>query len=144
MSFAEALLALTLNLFFEARGESERGMHAVADVTVTRVVDVRYPNNMVDVVLQPRQFSWVREQLHPHERNLQGLISLQHRVLHSGKYSSRDIEAYRRAERVARKVLQDGYRPVYHFTHFHNTKVKPYWSRLRVGVWIGNHLFYKL
>lgn len=143
MTFAEAVLAMTLNLFFEARGEGERGMQAVADVTITRVEDKRYPNNIQDVVLQRRQFSWTHTKLKPSERNLQGLMSMQRHILHSGKFKSKDIEAYRRAEKVARKTLQAGYKPRIKFTHFHNTKVNPSWAKYK-GQWIGKHIFYRM
>lgn len=144
MTFAEALLALTLNLFFEARGEGVRGMEAVADVTITRVHDQRYPDNVLDVVLQSRQFSWTHQKLKRKDRNLQGLIALQHDVLHSGKYSWKDIERYRQAERIAKKALQDGYKPRYRFTHFHTIKIRPYWVEYRNGMKLGNHIFYRI
>lgn len=142
MTGAEAILALTLNLFFEARGEGYHGMQAVADVTVTRVKDDRYPDNVVDVVLQPYQFSWTVDKLS--DNNLFELMELQRYVLHSGKYNEQEIDAYRVAEKIARKVLQNDYRVRYRFTHYHATSVTPYWADSHKGYWIGNHLFYRI
>lgn len=140
MNFEAALLALTLNIFFEARGESEMGQHAVADTVITRVIDPRYPDSVEDVVLQHKQFSWVREKK---VMSFVDLIDLQHRVLHSKGTKPADIAAYKRAEKLARKVLRPGYKPRYRFTHFHSTKVHPYWARYQ-GAWIGRHIFYRL
>lgn len=142
MTFAEALLALTLNLFFEARGEGVRGMEAVADVTITRVHDKRYPNNVQDVVLQSRQFSWTRQHLKG-RKDFFGLVSLQNELLHSGKMKPADLKRYKEAEAIARKVLREGYKPRYRFTHFHTIKIRPYWVEYRSGMQIGNHIFYR-
>ncbi|MGL4518407.1 MAG: cell wall hydrolase, partial [Phocaeicola sp.] len=136
----ESLLALTLNIFYEARGEGEVGMHAVADVTIIRA---KTPSNVVNAVLAPYQFSWVKDKLKPKERNLFGLMALQRHILHSGKFKTQEIEAYRRAERIASKVLQDRYKPRYRFTHFHVVGLKPNWGGSG-GKRIGNHVFYRL
>ncbi|MGL5014029.1 MAG: cell wall hydrolase, partial [Bacteroidales bacterium] len=137
---AEALLALTLNLFFEARGENLNGQWAVADVTINRA---KTPENVMDVVLAPSQFSWVKERLKPEDRNLQGLIALQEHILHSGKYQTQDIEAYKRAESIAHKALQADYKPRYRFNHFHVVGVYTDWGNGN-GKRIGSHIFYRL
>lgn len=142
MTFAEAVLALTLNLFFEARGEGVRGMAAVADVTITRVHDRRYPDNVVGVVLQSRQFSWTRTHLKG-RKNFFGMVELQNELLHSGKMKPADFQRYKEAEAIARKVLSDKYKPRYRFTHFHTIKIRPYWVEYRSGMQIGNHIFYR-
>ena len=58
---------LAKNIYFEARNQSEYGKFAVANVTMNRVKDPRFPNTICDVVFQgPRvkkrvggcQFSW--------------------------------------------------------------------------------------
>lgn len=130
---SEAVLALTLNLFFEARGEGEVGMKAVADTVITRVESSKYPDDVVGVVLQRKQFSWANSLS---ERTIFGLMNKQGEALRINP------EAYRRAERVARMALDKGHRnrP---FIHFHSTKVKPYWAKSMSGHRIGNHIFYK-
>ncbi|MGL6010207.1 MAG: cell wall hydrolase [Shewanella oncorhynchi] len=126
-------MALALNLFFEARGEGEAGMRAVADTVITRVESPSYPDNVVGVVLQRKQFSWANSLS---ERSIFGLMSKQGEALRINP------EAYRKAERVARMALDKGHkkRP---FIHFHSVKIKPYWAKSMLGHRIGNHIFYK-
>ncbi len=56
---------LALNIYFEARSESERGKLAVGHVVMNRVVSARFPDTVCDVVRQGGelrrhqcQFSW--------------------------------------------------------------------------------------
>lgn len=137
---AEAVLIMTMNIYHESRGESLAGQYAVADTVITRVNDTRWPNSVEGVVLQSKQFSWVREK---RVKNVFDLMALQDAILHSKATVPRDIAAYRQAEKIARRVLKAGYKPRYKFTHFHATKILPYWARYR-GVWIGNHVFYRI
>ena len=62
---AEALLCLTLNVYHEARGEPFLGQVAVAEVTLNRVDDLRWPDTVCEVVYQPYQFSWTLEDKDP-------------------------------------------------------------------------------
>ena len=48
---------LARTLWGEARGETARGRHAVANVIMNRVSDRRWPNSAAAVCLQPWQFS---------------------------------------------------------------------------------------
>lgn len=137
---AEAVLIMTMNIYHEARGESLAGQQAVADTVITRVCDARWPDSVKGVVLQRKQFSWVKEK---RVKNVFDLMALQDAILHSKKTKPQEIEAYRRAEKIARKVLQSGYKPRNKFTHFHTTKVHPYWARYK-GLWVGNHIFYRM
>lgn len=125
---ADSILALALTLFFEARGTSEAEKRMVADVVITRLHSDKYPNDVVDVVLQPHQFSWTRSMK---EKNLFGLISLQQRILKSKKYSEKDKASYRECERIAREVLRKGYMPRHKFTHFHSHHVRVKWNKTR-------------
>ena len=45
-------------LWFEARGESEQGIHAVASVLVNRTNSYRYSNKICEVAKQRKQFSF--------------------------------------------------------------------------------------
>lgn len=57
------LFCLAQNIFFEAGTESYMGKVAVALVTLNRVKDIRYPNNVCDVVKQgPTYESWKTRQ----------------------------------------------------------------------------------
>lgn len=48
----DAINALALNMYYEARGEGVDGMLLIADVTLTRVDYPYYPDNICDVVFQ--------------------------------------------------------------------------------------------
>ncbi|MGL5581838.1 MAG: cell wall hydrolase [Cetobacterium sp.] len=139
--FEMLLLVLTLNLYMEAGGEGERGMEAVADVVVTRVMSDHYPDDAFEVVMQKAQFSWVREQK---VKDFDDLMALQQRVLNKASRNPKSLEAYRRAEKIARKTLQTGYKPSKYYTHFHNMSVMPKWAKGRYGRPIGNHVFYRI
>lgn len=53
---------MVMALYFEARGESKTGIHAVANVIMNRVKHKRFPGTVCGVVLQKHkklcQFSW--------------------------------------------------------------------------------------
>lgn len=57
-SVKEDILCLAKNIYFEANNQSYLGQQAVAFVTLNRVKSDLYPNNICDVVWQPKQFSW--------------------------------------------------------------------------------------
>lgn len=50
---------VALAIYFEARGESQKGQRAVGNVVMNRVADRRYPNTPCGVLFQPRQFSFI-------------------------------------------------------------------------------------
>ena len=53
------LYCMAMNIYFEAKSEPKAGQYAVADVTLNRVNDSRYPNSICEVVLQgPTRESW--------------------------------------------------------------------------------------
>tara|TARA_A100001201_G_scaffold65110_1_gene61207 strand:+ start:1023 stop:1475 length:453 start_codon:yes stop_codon:yes gene_type:complete len=56
------LVCLAKNIYFESRNQPWAGKIAVAQVTINRVQDERFPNNVCDVVHQQKrgicQFSW--------------------------------------------------------------------------------------
>ena len=49
---------MALNIYHEARGEVTEGQIAVAQVTVNRAKDKRWPDTICGVVYQSKQFSW--------------------------------------------------------------------------------------
>ena len=117
-------------LYFEARGESVRGMFAVAEVILNRVDSGLYPDSVCGVVNQGTgrpyacQFTYTCDS-------------------HSDVIRERG--AYERVAKVARlmldgadRVLTDG------ATHYHTTAVRPSWaSRFPQTARIGSHLFYR-
>lgn len=49
---------LALNIYFEARGQTYKDQLDIAYVTLNRVFNKHFPNNICAVVKQPDQFSW--------------------------------------------------------------------------------------
>lgn len=129
---------LALNLYHEARGDSELGQKAVGWVTLNRVHSSRYPDTICDVVYQARldsngnpvrnqcQFSWWCD----------------------GKSDTpRNAEMWERMQHVAHYVMQN-YGEVEDVTSgaimYHASYVNPYWaSSYDRTVRIDTHIFYK-
>jgi hypothetical protein len=119
-------------IYFEARGESEEGQAAVAQVILNRVHSEHYPDNVCDVVYQNRdrrnrcQFSFACD----------GRVD---RI--------RNNEAWSTAQRIAREVGEGRMwlEEVGYATHYHATYVKPRWIRDMVKQdKIGRHIFYRV
>lgn len=55
---ATALLCLSLNIYHESRGESERVQEAVAAITMNRASEMDKNNPVCKVVYSSHQFSW--------------------------------------------------------------------------------------
>lgn len=119
-------------VYFEARGESEAGQAAVAQVVLNRVKSGLYPSSVCGVVYQNRhrykacQFSFACE-----GRSLR--IS--------------DQRSWRSATRVAEQVTAGALynSEVGGSTHYHADYVRPFWaSKLKKMDVIGRHIFYKL
>jgi N-acetylmuramoyl-L-alanine amidase len=117
---------LALNIYFEARGESEKGQMAVAQVTLNRVNSRQFPNTICEVVYQPNQFSWVH------------LLS---------SHKPQNKRAWKRAQAIASTAIK-WYEIGEDFTdgalYFHADYVNPYWSEyFDKTVQIGRHVFYR-
>ena len=128
--FAKELACLTKNIYYEAGSEPFEGKVAVANITVNRMNDERYPKTICGVVQQKTkidqkfvcQFSWVCE-----KRLSMSTLS----------------EKYLEALRVAKLVLLEGYYipRLDNSFNFHAIHVNPGWGKKRVAK-IGNHVFY--
>lgn len=57
----EVLMCLSLLVWHEARGENYKGKMSVMEVAYNRSKHEDYPNNICNVIRQPRQFSWVNK-----------------------------------------------------------------------------------
>ena len=123
-----AATCLALNIFFEARQEPLTGQIAVAEVTLNRVADKRYPNTVCDVVWEKNQFSWTHDGVHDDPTRMSYL----------------DREAWRGIEELADSIL-DGTTTLLGLssTHYHSVDVSPFWAPHydRDGQ-AGNHVFY--
>lgn len=117
---------LACNIYFESRGEKEKGQYAVAFVSMNRLQNGNYGKSMRSVVFAKNQFSWT-----------------------NGPGPIRDPEAFERARKIAEAVKTWSKDPdVYRkkdFTkgalYFHRHDVRPGWNK-RVVTRIGNHVFY--
>lgn len=114
------------NIYFEARNESLKGKIAVALVTLERVQDPRYPNDVCAVVYESHQFSWYWDGLSDRPRNM---------------------EKYEEITLIAGAVMDADtamYDFTYDATHYHADYVEPYWKDYMV--WkakIDTHIFYR-
>lgn len=121
---------LTEALYFEARGESARGLFAVAEVIMNRVDNSGYPDTVCGVINQGTgeryqcQFTY----------NCDGRAEVYN-----------EPQAYERVGKVAKlmldglpRVLTDG------ATHYHTKSVSPSWARVYPRTTtIGYHHFYR-
>jgi N-acetylmuramoyl-L-alanine amidase len=120
MSFLEGLLWLTLNIYHEARSESQIGQLAVAHVTLNRASQ----NNQTveQVVTAPKQFSWTFLQQ---------------------SYVPKEPDAFVNCMKTAIKAMTttDFTKGA---TFYHRTDVRPKWAAAKTYVaQYGEHLFYR-
>ncbi|ROT98128.1 cell wall hydrolase [Histidinibacterium lentulum] len=121
---------LTEALYFEARGESLRGLFGVAEVILNRVDDPRYPDTICGVVnegtgrIHACQFSYTCDGI---------------------PETVRDQASWHRVGKVAR-LMMDGAESdlTGGATHYHTRAVNPSWaSRFPRTTTIGVHHFYR-
>lgn len=118
---AEAIVCLALNIYFEARGESDLGRRAVAYATVNRTKD---NNQVCKVINEPGQFSWL-----------------------PAKKPIKEKKAFEDAKKLAKEVIEDTERlkdPTAGATYFHHEGVHPRWSyKFKRTLKVGKHVFYR-
>jgi spore germination cell wall hydrolase CwlJ-like protein len=121
-------LCLTQAIYHEARGESENGQWAVANVIINRAMSKRYPTTMCGVIYQGCQFSFACD-----GRSDMGT----------------ERQAWNRANRIADAAFgefQHGQRPDVlpkSAMFYHAKTVNPGWSNTYHEVAaIGGHVFY--
>jgi len=128
--YVDEVHCLALNIYFEARGESEIGQQAVGHVVMNRVQHTSYPDSVCEVVQQGGeqrlyrcQFSWWCDGL-----------------------SDKPVD--QRAWKESFRLALDIYLGFLKDTTdgalwYHATYVTPYWSKkLLQGPKIGQHIFY--
>ena len=124
---------LATAIYFEARGEPERGQIAVAQVVLNRLKNPAYPNTICAVVYQNKnkrhrcQFSFACD-------------GISDRIT--------DRRAWASSQALATKILADDrtmfLSDVGAATHYHANYVRPRWARTMKKVdKIGRHIFYK-
>ena len=123
---AKELDCLAKNIYHEAGVEDRAGKIAVAQVTLNRLKEGRWGNNVCSVVYAKSQFSWT---LDKKKRNAkpEGLLWEQSRAV---------ALEFQRGVRV--KGLEDS-------THYHADYIKdPNWAKAKkVAKQIGQHIFYR-
>jgi Cell Wall Hydrolase len=125
---------LTQAVYFEARGEGEAGMRAVAQVILNRVRHPNYPKTICGVVYQGAAQA----------RNGAGC---QFSFTCNGTMRTNRMEvfAWKRSQSIAKDAL-NGYvmKAVGTSTHFHTNYVNPVWAaRMDKIATIGDHMFYQ-
>lgn len=151
----EQEFCLAQNIYFEASIDNKAGMAGVADVTLNRVKDKRYPNTVCEVIYQAvMKESWKTRQ-YPDLPDEDRIYYPKRNMCQFSWYcdgKSDDIplgsENWVKAQMVAWEMIHnktlrgisDG------ATHYHATYVKPSW-RKDVGMTlvgrIGSHIFYR-
>ena len=127
----QRLQCLALNIYREAGAEPFEGKVGVAQVTLNRTSDPRFPSDICAVVYQKNvimekvvcQFSWYCD--------------------NAARARPINNDAYKESYEVAKKVLLEGFRleVLQNALYFHAVHINPNWRHLRVAR-IGNHIFY--
>jgi len=128
-SLDDAITCLARSIYWEARGEGDAGMEAIANVIMNRTGHEGFPNTICGVVKQDHehgacQFSWWCD---------------------GRSDDATEEEPYSHAKEIARKALN---RQLQDRTggalFFHNRKLTPIWSKKYIKtVVVGEHVFYK-
>jgi spore germination cell wall hydrolase CwlJ-like protein len=124
---------LATAIYFEARGEPQKGQLAVAQVVLNRLKNPAYPKSICGVVYQNKnmrnrcQFSFACD-------------GIKDRITDAGSWNQ--------AQSLAKKVLADNrtlfLADVGTSTHYHANYVRPRWARhMKKMEKIGRHIFYK-
>ena len=119
-------------LWYESRSESHKGIKYVLSVVENRKNSSRYPDTYCEVMLQPKQFSFV------HERLGQGLsLKAVPKPSEKEKFDFIQNIAYDAVHGNFESTLPEN---VLHYT---TTEVNNYWTRKKkVHIVEGNHRFY--
>ena len=135
---AEMLTCLALNVYHESKNQSIIGQYAVAQVTLNRVKDERFPNNICDVGKQGLTYKWNPS------------IPIRNKCQFSwycdGKSDvPKEKDAWDTAMMVANHVF---YRKVDDLvdgaTHYHAHYVQPRWAETKTSIIrIDDHIFYR-
>jgi spore germination cell wall hydrolase CwlJ-like protein len=123
------LHCLATAIYFEARGESERGQMAVAEVILTRTRTPGRPKTICGVVYEGA-----------HRR-----FSCQFSFACDGRSDvARDPDSWELARDIAEEAMESRGRIVKGATYFHVSSIRPRWASRMVRVArVGTHIFYR-
>lgn len=119
---------LTVNLYHEARGESDMANIMVLDVVMNRVYSSKFPNTPCQVIFAHKAFSWTEDGKSDRIKDITQYRRLYHLV---------ETFWYNKAAYLA---LSEG------ADHYHDISVHPAWSyshSMTVVGRVGNLIFYK-
>lgn len=159
------LMCLARNIYFESRGEPEKGKIAVGMVTMNRTQHPDFPDTICGVVKQktfferPRQIKTVREVItgwgpwQKTEQHVETRTVVDKVVVCQFSWVcaiTRKIketdQRWHESMEVARSLLSGGYEYYRGYMgdwlYFHNNKVNPRWHNLKREAKVGNHIFY--
>jgi spore germination cell wall hydrolase CwlJ-like protein len=127
---------LAKNIYFEARGEPLVGQIAVGQVTINRARSQVFPSDICDVVYQGKYNPRTHQPI---------LRQCQFRWWCDGRPEKVDLEGFRESYDLAVKLLENDIPDLTEgATYYHNTGVKPFWTRKMIKtVQIDKHIFYK-
>ena len=131
---------LAQNIYFEAGNQPLAGKIAVAHVVLNRLEHRSYPNNVCGVVYQAKlRESWAGN-----------MIPIRNQCQFSwycdGKSDEPlDTKTWLEVLRIARDIQDGAWADITEgATHYHATRVNPYWAdSLNETVVINEHIFYK-
>ena len=112
-------------LYYEARGEGERGQEAVAEVILGRLRSGKHADSICGVVYEPHQFSFLED---------------------GSMLRKRDQDAWVSANQLAGRILSGEIvtSMTRQATYYHEVRIKPGWAKTLVRTaQIGNHVFYQ-
>ena len=136
----QQIICLADNIYFEARNQSVAGMIAVGHVTMNRVNDNRFPNDICSVVKEgPVYTNWKGT-----------VLPVKHRCQFSwycdGKSDEiANMETYKKVLDISIEIY---YNKIYDFTegstHYHADYVTPSWASSKTKTTeIDDHKFYR-
>ena len=126
----QSIRCLAQNIYFESRGEGTQGWLAVAFVTINRVIDPRFPNDICSVVFEPKQFSWTHD----------GISDEPDLSYYPDKKAWQYILEFSRGFLENAGNIED---PTSGSLYYHRYDVEPSWKdSYDVAVVIGEHVFY--
>lgn len=119
--FPSALTCLALVIYHEARGEPLPAQYAVAEATIRRAEDPRWPDTVCKVVFQPGQYKWARN-----------------------KPPITEMDAWRKSFAIAEIVAKNHVGAATRCSdHFHDDSELPGWTaKMDLEVKVGRMMFY--
>ncbi len=127
------LTCLARNVYYEARGEPEKGKLAVAKVTLNRVQSSRFPNSICEVVYEQR---WDKRR-----RRYVGAFAW----TEFDSVPSPKSKQWKKAWKVAETVYENPeVVQLKGALYYHATRIKPRWAKQKKRIKrIGRHIFYR-